>query len=302
MYGPGVYLKINSLGFRNNEDFSIGIPRGKIRIICSGDSFTLGYGVSNESTWCQQLAKIDDSFETVNMGQGGYGLDQSYLWYKRDGIRLDHDIHIVALITVDFFRMQSNKFLGYSKPFLDLENGVLLTKGIPVPKPSSSRIWLLRKQGKLRELNFVKLMKGLISHKKFDPDKENFQQRANKTRRIVLKIFSDLQQINLQKNSTLVLVYLPTEKSIYDKATKVWREFLHDEAVKHNLLFVDLHDELIKLPSHEIEKFFIQKDNTDYLFASGHYTEEGNTYIANVLFKKLLSISGISDKIHKKKN
>jgi len=302
MYGPGVYLKINSLGFRNNEDFSIGIPRGKIRIICSGDSFTLGYGVSNESTWCQQLTRIDDSLETVNMGQGGYGLDQSYLWYKRDGIKLDHDIHIIALITVDFFRMQSDKFLGYGKPVLEVEDGVLLTKGIPVPNPSFLRIWLLRKQWKLMELNSVKLMKRLIPYKKYDSAEKNSQQRANKTRQIVLKIFADLQQINLQKNSTLVLVYLPTEKSIYNKATKAWREFLHDEALKHNLLLVDLHDELFKLPSHEVEKFFIQKDNTDYLFASGHYNEEGNAYIANILFKKLLSIPEISDKIHKKKS
>jgi len=302
MYGPGVYLKINSLGFRNNEDFSIGIPRGKIRIVCSGDSFTLGYGVSNESTWCQQLTAIDDSLETINMGQGGYGIDQAYLWYKRDGRKLDHDIHIFAFITNNFMRMQSDKFLGYGKPVLEIEDGVLIIKGIPVPKRSSLTAWLLRIQWKLKELNSVKLMKRLISSKRYNSAKKNLQQGPNKTRQIVLKVFTDLQQINLQKNSTLVLVYLPTERSYDDQATKAWREFLHDEAVKHNLLLIDLHDELFKLPSHEVEKFFIHKDNTDYLYASGHYTEEGNAYIANLLFKKLLSIPEISDRIHKKKS
>ena len=55
MYGPGVYLKTNSQGFRNNYDFDTAVPNGKYRIICSGDSFTLGYGVDNDHTWCQLL-------------------------------------------------------------------------------------------------------------------------------------------------------------------------------------------------------------------------------------------------------
>ena len=42
MYGPNVYLKINSQRFRNNNDFTIIVPEGKIRVICSGASFTLG--------------------------------------------------------------------------------------------------------------------------------------------------------------------------------------------------------------------------------------------------------------------
>ena len=51
------------------------MPPGKTRIICSGDSFTLGFGVDNEHTWPQQLAARNANLETVNMGQGGYGAD-----------------------------------------------------------------------------------------------------------------------------------------------------------------------------------------------------------------------------------
>ncbi len=85
MYGPGKYLRTNSQRFRNNEDFTLQVPPGKTRIICSGDSFTLGFGVDNDHTWPQLLAARAPNIETVNMGQGGYGADQAYLWYKRDG-------------------------------------------------------------------------------------------------------------------------------------------------------------------------------------------------------------------------
>ena len=50
MYGPNVFLKTNSQRFRNQNDFSINVPKGRIRVICSGDSFTLGYGVGNDHT------------------------------------------------------------------------------------------------------------------------------------------------------------------------------------------------------------------------------------------------------------
>jgi len=77
MYGQGVYLKTNSQGFRSNHDFDTVVPNGKYRIICSGDSFTLGYGVDNDHTWRQVLTSLDPRLETVNMGQGGYGVDQA---------------------------------------------------------------------------------------------------------------------------------------------------------------------------------------------------------------------------------
>src|SRR5262245_61369217 len=120
MYGPGVYLRTNSEGFRNDRDFARAVPPGKTRIICSGDSFTLGFGVNNDQAWCQRIAAINPQFETVNLGQGGYGFDQAYLLYMRAGRELDHQVHLFAFITDDFKRMQSDQFLGYGKPVLGI--------------------------------------------------------------------------------------------------------------------------------------------------------------------------------------
>src|SRR5262249_25542761 len=70
MYGPGLSFHSNGQGFRNHHDFASDPPAGKIRAICAGDSFTLGYGVDDDHPWCQVLSKLDSRFETVNMGQG----------------------------------------------------------------------------------------------------------------------------------------------------------------------------------------------------------------------------------------
>jgi hypothetical protein len=163
VYGPGVYLRTNSQGFRNDRDFARAVPPGKTRVICSGDSFTLGFGVNNDQAWCQRIAVIDPRFETVNMGQGGYGLDQAYLWYMRGGAALDHQVHLFAFITDDFIRMQSNQFLGYGKPVLGLRNDSVVVTNQPVPKT----FWFTRWRGShahaIGNLNIVNLARRLFS-------------------------------------------------------------------------------------------------------------------------------------------
>src|SRR5262249_61166523 len=123
LYGRGIDFTTNSRGFRNTYDASVAVPRGKVRIICSGDSFTLGYGVSDQHTWCHLLSSLKPGVETVNMGQGGYGGDQAYLWYMREGVKLEHQFQLLAFITGDIYRMQSASALGYDKPVLDIAAG-----------------------------------------------------------------------------------------------------------------------------------------------------------------------------------
>jgi len=112
LYGAGVYLRTNAQGFRNNRDIDKAVSDTKVRVICSGDSFTHGYGVDNTHTWCELLSAFDPRLETVNMGEDAYGADQAYLRYKRDGANIDHQVQIFAFITDDFYRMLDDSFLG----------------------------------------------------------------------------------------------------------------------------------------------------------------------------------------------
>jgi len=72
LYDPGLGLSTNSRRFRGRRETDDRIPAGKIRIVCSGDSYTLGYGVSDAHTYPQKLESLDPRLEVVNMGQGGY--------------------------------------------------------------------------------------------------------------------------------------------------------------------------------------------------------------------------------------
>lgn len=277
-----IILKTNSQSFRNNKDFNVNIPKGKIRIICSGDSFTLGYGVDNEHTWPEQLASLDKRLETVNIGQDGYGVDQAYLWYMRDGIKLNHDVHILAFITNDFSRMNSDKFCDWCKPLLKVINGKLIVTNVPVPRYSYLFPQLRDYTDRLTNLKLYELLRSffrkVLSFLNIKVDLTD-----DEVRTIALKVFENLQYVNKEKSSTLILVHLPDYLDFITHESDTWRKWLKVETAKRGIIYVDLIEEFKKLPSGEISLLF--RIETD-----GHYTEKGNRIVARMLYEKLFSI------------
>jgi hypothetical protein len=286
LYGPGVDFKTNSQRFRNNRDFTVEVPPGKLRVICSGDSFTMGWGTSNEENWCHQLTLLDNRLETINMGQGGYGIDQAYLWYERDGVKFDHQVQIFAFINNDFARMHSPTFIGYGKPLLYLENDTLINENYPVPRGSFLVPKLTEGSQYIRELRIVSLWQTLFP-KALDTSSNKY---ILKNPDIVVKILDELGRINREKNSTLIVVYLPTRSDYYLNVSDFWRQRLEPELAKRNIVFVDLIAEFRRrVPNEQVESLFIGGD--------GHYSVAGNQFVADVLYEKLSTLPAVSQEL-----
>ncbi|CAN5270539.1 hypothetical protein BH24GEM2_BH24GEM2_06080 [soil metagenome] len=291
MYGPGIYLRTNARAFRNNHDIHRVVPEGKLRLICSGDSFTLGYGVDNDHVFCERVAVLEPRLEPVNMGQAGYGIDQAFLWYQRDGSAIDHDIHVFAFITDDFWRMQTSRYNGYAKPVLRVRNGTLVTENVPVPETGALAPWLVQVQAAAAGLRTLALAEK-IQRRGSARETEGGRALEEQTRDIALKVFTTLAEANRSKNSTLMLVYLPTKWDYADNdgVTDVTRIWLRTEAAKRGFPFVDLVEEFRKLP----------RDRADEMFISGHwhYTPAGNEWVARALHQRLLSDAGIQRRLN----
>jgi len=126
--GSTAALHVDARGMRSARAVA-DVPAGKVRIVCSGDSYTFGDGVGDAATWCAQLESLDARLETVNLGVPGYGVDQAYLRYVRDGEGLRERIHILAFIDDDLRRFG----VRADKPYFTAENGRLVTHNVPVP-------------------------------------------------------------------------------------------------------------------------------------------------------------------------
>jgi hypothetical protein len=284
MYGPGKYLKTNKQRFRNNRRTTVEAPEGKRRWICSGDSFTLGFGVANDDTWCAQLSKAIPSVDHVNMGQGGYGIDQAYLWYKRDGYALHHELLIFAFISGDVYRMKHSEFHGYSKPVLKLQQGKLVPHNVPVPKPDLFTMYVPRYERELRTLKTSELITKIIG------PAEKGQISINSNKELVemtMAIFADLQNLSQQNDRTSLFVHLPTQRDYSDRSSDHLIALFKEKSKTHGWHYFDLIEDFRRLNPKEVPELFIQKDILNYSGAPGHYTEKGNSYISEILLKRM---------------
>jgi hypothetical protein len=299
MYGPGVSLRTNSQGFRNDRAFPKAVAAGRTRLICSGDSFTLGYGVSGQDTWCNALEVIDPRIEPVNMGQGGYGIDQAYLWYRRDGTKIDHDVHVFAFVADDFVRMRNDRFLGYPKPVLALDQGRLTVRSVPVPEPSAldrTRRSLDRIVGGFR---ISELFRRLVYGPARPPAliRVGGGEEGDPLRPVAEKVFESLRDFHAGRGSVLVLVYLPTEGADGAGRLSPWRSFARDAAARLGIPLIDLVPDLNSLSGREVETFFIKAGDLPYRGAEGHYTVRGNQFIARALYRRLSALAPVGLKL-----
>lgn len=282
MYGTGAYLATNTQGFRNEVDIPAETTLGTRRVLCLGDSFTMGYGVSNIETWCHLLSEFLPGVETVNMGQGGYGVDQAYLRYRRDGTPLQHDLVLFAFITGDFYRMQVDYFIGYFKPVLRLTEGRLEvippheTSG-PHSSASGSRISAF--MGQLRIVNLLEKLAWIIpllgAHDKVLPLAYQDVTEA---------MFAEMKQLTDTHAAQLLLVHLPDANDIApNPPTDGLRQTLARLAERQGIGYIDLVDSVRQLPSaFDAEGL--------YQYGHQHYNIAGNRFIAQQLKARIADI------------
>ncbi|HEX5387317.1 MAG TPA: hypothetical protein VFW66_11485 [Gemmatimonadales bacterium] len=278
LYGPGVYLRTNAERFRNDRDVAPEPPPGRTRVICSGDSFTLGYGVDNAHTWCSRLEAHDPRLETVNMGQGGYGIDQAFLWYRRDGRRLGQAAHVLAIITDDFYRTKRRTFLGFGKPLLVLDGDSLRVTNVPVPRWSYRfprlATWLNAKRPVMAQLRAAELYARLAPRfsrhdtPAVDSDSLNWL--------VARRILAELAATDRDEHCTLLVVYLPLAGDRSDTDSDRWRARLDAAAASDGYQFLDLVPRLRAMAFDSVAPLYIPPGKLGH----GHLSAAGHDWVA----------------------
>ena len=292
IYRKGANVTINDQGFRALYDYTKEQPPGKIRIICSGDSFTFGCGVDDKETWPYYLDTCDPRIETINMGQGGYGTGQMYLNYCNTGVRFEHRIHIVAFIYFDFERMQFDNFMRYPKPLLKLVDGVPVPVNTPLKKRSFILPYIIDHIRTFKYLRSVELMRSFFDSKYRAPTLAAFSQEKPTSAQdsgnhaLAAAIFRRLVTEGKREGRETVFVYLPVKYDCQKTATsQSWRNALQKIANDNNLLYFDLTDTFLAYSKDDIARFFISSSKN--VRAAGHYSAEGNRFVAHEIYTRL---------------
>jgi hypothetical protein len=139
--------RANSQGIRADVDYAPEPPPGVLRIAAFGDSFVHGTEVENAETWPARLAALRPGLEVLNFGVGGYGIDQAYLRWRRDGRPFSPHVVLIGFMTEDVHR-SVNRFRPFqaprhleprAKPRFALRQGELVLLPNPLPDLAAYR-------------------------------------------------------------------------------------------------------------------------------------------------------------------
>ncbi len=283
-YGPGEHLTQNAHGFRDGREIEAQIAPNRLRVLCSGDSFTFGSGVGDDHPFAHLLGAIDPAIEPVNLGVTAYGVDQAYLFYLREGLKLDHDVHLFSFIRDDFRRMTLTTYDRASKPILRLRDGALVVENVPVPKRGFSMPALGSAISAFRASHIPTLW-GTIRAPKEAP-KEQSDPLVT-----ALVVFDELQKLATSRRATLLLMYIPVEEELDE--LPLWPRYLATELAAKGILFLDLTRDFQALPREARRRLYLRPGEP----APGHLSNGGNALVAKLLHEKLASIPAVAEKL-----
>jgi hypothetical protein len=294
MYGPSAGLSIDARGFRAvPSPPAAALPR--LRVICSGDSFTFGVGVGDADTWCHHLTSIDARISTTNMGQIGYGVDQAFLWYRRNASEVPHDVQVLAFVSADFDRMRDATFMSYSKPILAIEDGNLVVRNGPVPYRSTAGRMLERARGALSTFRMAEVLNFLF-RKPTGGSVRAAPESVADLRPVVAKTIETLRDLHARQHTTLVLAFLPVRTDFADERSAPWRQAVR-EIAGSEIPLVDVVTDLRTLPVEEVDQMFIGPGAAEYGLAEGQYSQRGHAVVASAIHRAITEIDAVKARL-----
>jgi lysophospholipase L1-like esterase len=271
----------NSLGARGTREVPYEKDKNKFRILFIGDSFTFGEDVSDKDTYPEILQnKLGDEYEVVNLGVHGYGLGQSYLRLKSEGIKYKPDMVILGLFMPDIIR-DKQKVFGYFKPKFDVDDNNKLN--IPdryIPTLEEAKTLSSEYNNQFR---FISLSKIHYELKRVYDRATSF----NNDLKISYAILKEIQKLSDENKFTFSVLYIPTAYAIEERS-RFEKLIGYDESFwnvipKIKLLLSDIDIDFID-PVDKMREY--QKNTTDALY-KGHTTPLGNKVMADVVSQYL---------------
>lgn len=126
-FGNDFRIKTNSIGLRNSELSKE--SEGKYRILFTGDSFTMGYGVNQDETFPYQLSKrFDDNssrtqdIEIINGGVSGWGAIQIRNFVRKRVPKIGPDMIVYSMFINDVY--DTHRYATHSGRDNNLENWI----------------------------------------------------------------------------------------------------------------------------------------------------------------------------------
>lgn len=145
-----VTYRVNALGLRDSTTTSKDKPAGTYRVVCLGDSFTLGYTVDEHDMFVEQLEHAWNlegrNVDLVNAGTEGWSTDQEVIWFLDQGLAYQPDLVLLFPYENDLYWNGSQSYARFPKPRFQADGALeAATLVDPGPMPWRERSAILRR-------------------------------------------------------------------------------------------------------------------------------------------------------------
>lgn len=113
----------NAAGQRAKREYTLAPQPGVLRLAAFGDSFTHCDEVDLSDCWTTRLEEGWPDTEVVNFGVPGYGPDQAWLRYQREG-----QAYQPCAVLIGYFVENINRTVNRFRPFYEPDDGIPLSK------------------------------------------------------------------------------------------------------------------------------------------------------------------------------
>ncbi len=280
-YGEGSDFITNNLGMRGVTNYPH--DHSKIRVVCVGDSFTVGYGVNGDDSFPSLLQASNKQIEVANLGQEGYSIGQNSLWLRRVTGEVDPDVVVCVWIVEDFRRLtRRTTSNGYGTPQFHVEDGQVVVSNTPVPQKlnagASMPVDRAYFQAITKHSSLARGISILVPKAEVNPDDSALF--------IGLHIIMELREFLRSRDCELICVLSPTASDLFGT----------DDAIIYQSISVALSEHMsrIDIPYLDLKPAFQKHVDATRLFLPEefhHYNESGNALVADTLNHELPRLS-----------
>jgi len=281
-YDPqlGWDYELDSQRIRGKKIYSKKKIPGTLRILMLGDSYTYGNEVGDEENYPFYLEGLLPKVEVLNMGVGGYGIDQIFLKYQYFGKDYSPDL-VIAGLYVSMFNRANGSFTHFLKPtfYFNEQSQAIEMKNRHIPDPASvlaqtRKMFQWISYGWLLAQRYRKLISG--------PQQSERKRYYKDVSRIVEYIFYKLKQEVNDRGAELIAAQIPqAERFLEKRSLALGEEFFLNTIRLLGVPVINIEREFIKRygKAKALEDFYIHRPDG----ILGHFSPNGNRAAAGVI-------------------
>lgn len=301
-----IHVKINSKGLRDKE-YPYRKEEGTFRILVLGDSFTEGFQVPLEDTFCKvmecELNKDGGKFEVINAGFAGMGTDYELLFLKREGYKYGPDLVMIGFFGNDIYdNYRSNSILETRNAPLEYEKKSLIIHvkkflaqnscaynyfGYTLPKYVPFLAKVLMKLGLISfqpidAADAVDQLHYLVFSKEYGPE-------WNKAWEVTQLLISEVRKEAEDCGSRLAVVSIPFREQVYES---IWQSRLSGPEMRKREWDLNKPDRLLgrflaeaEIPFLKLLPYFKKASDKVKLYHSedGHWNTAGHHLAGRII-------------------